>query len=218
VNSSGRLFLTFSYVLLISGSIWMVMLPKGTMVLWLNAHYTDFLNIFFTYFTYLGDGILIGILILVLLAFRFSWSGMMTFMGLLQLLVVQGLKKFVFGPMERPASFFENALPPLNIVEGVDVHHLFTMPSGHTTTAFSIAFILVLIFNPGAKWTTTLFVSATLVGLSRIYLAQHFLIDSLVGCVLGMLLAFTTFKVFEMLRNKNPESGFFNRSLRSSKN
>jgi len=217
VNSSSRLFLICSYVLLIAGSAWMFMIPKGTMVLWFNSHYTTFGNYFFSHATYLGDGLVIAIIALVMLGFRYSWFGMIASMGLLQLLVVQGLKRFVFGPVERPAAFFENALPPLNFVDGVDIHQLFALPSGHTATAFSVAFILVLIFNPGKPWTIGLFTIASVVGVSRIYLAQHFLMDTLIGCVLGMLIAYISYRVFEYFKSKNPDSPFFTRSLRSIK-
>jgi len=206
-----------SYVLLIAGSIWMVMLAKGTMVLWFNAHYSTFWNIFFSYATYLGDGLVIAIFALIMLGFRYDWFGMVASMGLLQLIVIQGLKKFVFGPVERPAAFFENAMPPLNFVEGVDIHKLFAIPSGHTASAFSIAFILVLIFRPGKIATVGIFLAACLIGGSRIYLAQHFLVDTLIGAVLGMGIAFIAFWTFEYLRLKNPEAAFFNKSLRSLK-
>jgi membrane-associated phospholipid phosphatase len=217
VNSSARLFLFCGYVLLILGSIWMAVFDKGTIVLWLNAHYSTFGNYFFAYTTYLGDGLMVAIVAVLMLGFRYDWFGIVATMGIMQLLVIQGLKKFAFGPMERPAAFFENFRPPLIYVEGVDVHKLFTMPSGHTATAFSIAFILVLIFKPGKVTTIGIFLTACLIGASRIYLAQHFLMDTLVGGFLGVLMAFIAFRLFEYLKSKNPEAAFFNKSLRSFK-
>lgn len=185
------------------------------MVLWFNSHYTDTWNAFFKYVTYLGDGVLVAIVAVAFLWVRYAASATVAFLGLLQLVVVQGLKRFAFGATERPAAFFEDAMPPLEFVDGVNIHHLFTMPSGHTATAFSMAFIIVLLIKPGKLVSISLFLLATLVGLSRVYLAQHFLVDTLVGAALGLILAYIAYQVFEKWRLKNPDTKFFSASIRS---
>ena len=192
------------------------MMPKGTMVLWFNTYYADFPNLFFSMITYLGDGLVIPLVAVVMLWFRYSFFGTVAFMGITQLLVVQGLKRYVFGPIERPAAYFSDAMPPLNFVEGVDIHNLFAMPSGHTATAFSVAFILVLLLKPGKFVTILLFLLASLVGLSRIYLAQHFLVDTLIGCAIGLLLAYGSYFVFMKLEKRYPGAGFFTKSLKKT--
>ena len=179
------------------------------MVLWLNAHYTDSFNLFFSKITYLGDGILVAIVAIALLWSRYSHFAIVVFLGLLQLIVVQGLKRVVFASMERPAAYFSDAMPPLNFVEGVNIHQLNTLPSGHTATAFSIAFILVLLLKPNRWIASLLFLLATLVGLSRIYLAQHFLFDTLVGCAIGLGLAYVSYFLFTKLERRYPSAGFF---------
>jgi membrane-associated phospholipid phosphatase len=188
--------------------------PKGFLVLWFNDHYSIFWKIFFKYLTYLGDGAIVGLLALVLLFVRYYWFAVVALMGLMQLVVVQGLKNFIFGATPRPAAFFENYEPPLQFVEGVNIHHLFSIPSGHTTTAFSVAFILILLLNTGKLTTVLLFILALLTGLSRIYLAQHFLADVLLGALIGTLMARIAYWVGEHFRNKNPDAPFFQKSLK----
>jgi membrane-associated phospholipid phosphatase len=63
-----------------------------------------------------------------------------------------------------------------------------SFPSGHTTSAFALFFSLALIMRrPG--WDAACFALAALVALSRVYLAQHFLADTLAGAGLGVATA-----------------------------
>ena len=52
------------------------------------------------------------------------------------------------------------------------------------------------------KYAFLLFVAAFLTGLSRIYLGHHFLIDVLVGSLIGVLVALITYFLFEKYINK----------------
>jgi undecaprenyl-diphosphatase len=60
-----------------------------------------------------------------------------------------------------------------------------SFPSGHAATAFAAA-IAVGAFHPRLRWP--LFGLAALVGLSRIYLGVHYVLDVLAGAALGLAL------------------------------
>jgi undecaprenyl-diphosphatase len=81
---------------------------------------------------------------------------------------------------ERPSNF--DSATPLEQVFG---HSSF--PSGHTTTSFAIATVLVLTLwgsrTAWAGWLAMLW--ASLVGLSRVYVGVHFPSDVLGGAALG---------------------------------
>jgi membrane-associated phospholipid phosphatase len=62
-----------------------------------------------------------------------------------------------------------------------------SFPSGHTMSAFGLSSILALIVGPKSKKRLLLLaLLAIAVGISRIFLVQHFLVDVLAGALLGM--------------------------------
>src|SRR5690606_11925214 len=77
----------------------------------------------------------------------------------------------------------------LHMIPGYAVHWHNAFPSGHTTTAFSLALVLLYVLIRLGRteqiWQYCLFATALLVGYSRIYLAQHFFGDVLAGAFLG---------------------------------
>ena len=91
---------------------------------------------------------------------------------------------------------FTEAGIKLNTVEGVKVHQLNSFPSGHTLTAFSAVFIAVLVFPKLPNWSRiSLALLASACGFSRILLAQHWPSDVIGGACLGMLAAFTAWRL-----------------------
>ena len=64
----------------------------------------------------------------------------------------------------------------------------YSFPSGHTNAIFAVAG--VLFFACPKKVGVPAIVTASLVGLSRVYLGVHFLTDVLVGALLGLLISY----------------------------
>ncbi|WP_431111603.1 phosphatase PAP2 family protein, partial [Winogradskyella poriferorum] len=78
----------------------------------------------------------------------------------------------------RPYLYFKNAGlgDLLHLVEGVKIRYVNTFPSGHTATIFYLtSFFALLSRNRTACWV--LVVLGFIVGVSRIYLVQHFFVD-----------------------------------------
>ncbi|HTH56719.1 MAG TPA: phosphatase PAP2 family protein [Cyclobacteriaceae bacterium] len=69
----------------------------------------------------------------------------------------------------------------------------YSLPSGHTTEAFASATALVFLFP---RWLVALpvFMWASLVALSRIYLGVHYPFDIFVGMFIGMSVAFLWYR------------------------
>ncbi len=179
------LFLLFPFLLGIS--FLMISYGKRASHLLVNQWNSPSADIFFKYFTHLGDGALFALVIVILIFVRFRWALYELFAAILTLIFVFIAKQIIFKGMPRPTKYFENS-EVLHLVEGVKTHALNSFPSGHTITAFAIFMILMLIVKN--NYFKVLFVViAILAGWSRVYLSQHFLGDVLSGAIIGTLIA-----------------------------
>lgn len=163
-----------------------VLTNHGDIVLWINARHTVQGDFFFKYWTYLGDGILLGAIALYFLftnMFRFYF---MLVAIALQTAFVHIFKQWLYAGDPRPKTFFADSIDQLNFVEGVTVRGYDSFPSGHTATAFAMAMVLIYI-SKNMYLRFLLFVSAILVGVSRIYILQHFGRDVFFGSLFGIL-------------------------------
>jgi len=157
---------------------------KADLHLWLTSFNTPTGDVFFRYYTYVGDWVPYAV-IGGLLFYRYRAAVFVLVSQLATGLVSQIMKHAWNEP--RPLLYFKDHFPAVRLhqVAGEHVHMVHSFPSGHTITAF--AFFLSLCFftkRPGLHFIY--FVLALLVGYSRIYLSQHFAIDVLVGSVVGV--------------------------------
>ena len=193
-----------------------VIIPKGDLELLINQNHYSTLDVFFKYITHLGDGSLLAILLITLLFVNYGSAILAAFSIILQSIFVSLFKRWIFKGLERPIAFFEGNVQ-LNFVDGVDVHSSNTFPSGHTATGFAIFVILfIVINNRGVIFSTVLFLLAFLVGFSRIYLLQHFIIDVYFGAIFGVLSVLLSLYLLETLFTENQLNRFKNTSLKSA--
>ena len=190
--------------------------PKGELELLINQFHNPSLDIFFKYITNLGDGSLFAVLLIGLL-FHNYYSSMLTALTIIfQAILVSIFKRGIYKGLERPLAFFNEDVS-LNFVEGVDVHSFNTFPSGHTATAFAIfALLFIVIKNKSVIVSTILFMIAFLVGLSRIYLLQHFVVDAYFGAIFGILSVLIPMYFLEMMFTSGRLKSFENSSLRTT--
>lgn len=179
------LFLLIPFLL--GMSFLLITYGKGPTHLLVNTWNSPMADVFFKYFTNLGDGVVFAIVIIILAFIRFRWALYELVAALLTLIFVYITKKHIFKGMPRPSKYFDG-ISDLHLVEGVKMHSSNSFPSGHTITAFAIFFILVLIAkNKSLKFIFVL--TAILAGWSRVYLSQHFVGDVLTGAIIGIMLA-----------------------------
>jgi undecaprenyl-diphosphatase len=86
--------------------------------------------------------------------------------------------------VEAPLSFH-----PFNLSE----YDYQSFPSGHATTAFSLAAVIAFLW-PKAFWPAVAF--AVIVSLSRVFLGEHYPTDVTAGAVLGVLGAYAARTLF----------------------
>lgn len=177
-------------VLVLSSPI--LFFPKENFTLWINQLNTPFLDSFFYYITYLGDGLIFIPVFLILLFRSYVLSAFFAFFVAFEALIVQVvLKKGLLAHLARPSAYMEN-FDSLHQITGVDLHALHTFPSGHTQSVFLVAFFLALAFRKGPWLNLLLMALAVLTGLSRVYILQHFFVDVWFGAFIGFGLPFIT--------------------------
>jgi len=198
----------FLAILLISSPLFLT--EKSFLNIWINRLHNPFLDEFFKYITYLGSGWVLIPLLLFTLSRNYFLSLALVASFIFESLIVQlVLKQGFFSEVMRPIAYISNS-NLLHKVEGVILYSMHSFPSGHTQTVFLVFTILVLMSKRISLAYIFLFI-AILVGLSRIYLLQHFFIDVWFGAVIGyifpvIIICFLS-KYFESYTNPNKKSG-----------
>ena len=168
---------------------------KGNFELIVNGINNDYFDEFFYYITYLGDGWASVIIILLLLFFRL-YNGLLALISfLMSTIIVQGIKRLIFPDLPRPIKFFDHKVQ-LHLIDGLQIHETHSFPSGHSSGAFSV-FIILCLMAREKLWSLLFFNLALMVTISRIYLMQHFFIDTFIGAIIGALMAIFTFYYFQ---------------------
>jgi membrane-associated phospholipid phosphatase len=179
------LFFYGASLLIFLGFIFLCIFGKSTSFFLLNSVHNPTLDHFFTLITNLGD----GKIALIISAFAlFLYKNKIYALSLLYAFLVSGiiaqvLKRLVDTP--RPKLYFANG-EYTQFIDGIKIATQHSFPSGHTATAFAITAVII-IFIKNRKWQIPMLTIASLVGYSRIYLGQHFLLDVLVGAIIGCL-------------------------------
>lgn len=188
--------------------------PKLELHLMLNAWHNSTEDTFFKYYTIMAEW---PLYLLALLPLCWKKYGMTVFFAVSELsagLLLQILKHLFNS--ERPICLFEKCQDMvLPLVEGVDMHHSNSFPSGHASTFFVFytcaALILAYYYqqklrrHDHRRWflinasMLLLVTFAALGAYSRIYLSQHFLSDVCMGSIIGFI---TPCVIFYFFRDK----------------
>ncbi len=107
-------------------------------------------------------------------------------------IAVQGIKQVYIK--DRPLGYFgeQSAKLKAKVHAPFKQPHHRTFPSGHSQTGFSVAMMLILIFN---KHRPAWLIWASLIALSRVYLGVHFPVDIVFGSLFGAVSAYAAFKI-----------------------
>lgn len=190
-------------VVLLSLTALLLLFPKGDLVIALNGLHSPALDVFFKNITHLGDAIIVVPIIIYLWFTDKKAFLIFLIIFALQALIVLLFKQFLFYRWPRPRNFFEDELFfSLHHVKDVVIHHRNSFPSGHTLTAFSTALFFVWVRPVRKSLQILLIILAAIVGISRLYLLQHFLVDVFFSIILSILLILFIPKICEPLAQK----------------
>lgn len=175
--------------------------PKLELHLLLNSFHTGIQDTFFKYYSTLAEWPLYVLAFLPLFWKKYGITILFAVSELSAGAILQILKHLI--STERPICAFENfqdmALP---LVQGVDMYHSNSFPSGHASTFFVFCTCCALILADYHRRTEQnksrtkfliifamilLLTLASLGAYSRIYLSQHFLSDVCMGSIIGFV-------------------------------
>lgn len=189
--SENKAFVVSYFTLLALALFLKLLYTKEELFLAVNLNYNSFADQFFKLMTHVGDGIMFVAIVVLLLFVEYRKAILALFVYLISSQIAQFLKRVVFEFVPRPKKYFEG-IQELHFVDGVQVHNMMSFPSGHTTSAFALAAFLTIISKNKNIGFLYLFI-AIIIGYSRMYLAQHFYEDVLMGSIIGVLSAFITY-------------------------
>ena len=205
-------FLLLSLLVISTGTIALIFSEKGDLVLYFAENRSDGTNFLFKYGTKLGEELaFLGITILFLFI-RFRHALAVPLLGIIVTVVSFGLKKLFHH--DRPRSYFEDlgVFSNISLVPGVDVHGGATsFPSGHTMAGFAL-FAFTAFCLKEKRYGPLMFALAFIVGVSRVYLVQHFLEDIVFGAFLGILIASVLYW-WHLKWGKSKEGHWLDRSI-----
>lgn len=156
-----------------------------------NLHmgeFGSFLDLFFPFITNFGGAsILILISTVMIIYSKTRKCGIIIIFSLSSSIIVTN---FLLKPLiarERPFSNIDSIYYEWWVSLGKHMETSFSLPSGHTTAAFSAFTVIFFCFNK--KWSWMALILAFLVGFSRIYLMVHYPSDVIAGSITGFLIA-----------------------------
>jgi membrane-associated phospholipid phosphatase len=166
--------------------------------LFINVLHTPFLDQFFFWITLLGDGSLLLVLAFMFLFKKYYYAIISVLLLISSGLISFVLKKLVFVNSMRPLFYL--SVSEIHIPEGIHFYYKNSFPSGHAMTVFTAAILLIWVYRNSLLSYISLPIAA-LVGISRIYLLQHFFIDVYFGAILGVFESLLIIWVFETKLN-----------------
>lgn len=171
----------------------------------INSAYNPALDYFFQYVTFLGDGLIYIPMVLYCIFYNRKFLIPVLAGIILCTIFTHVLKRVVFPEELRPISLeMQNII--IRKVDGVPPHRMHSFPSGHTSTAFTVALLLASIMRRKI-WAFALPIIAFLVGYSRVYLAQHFVTDVVAGMSIGIVSAALSLLIYDVYLQKQAKKG-----------
>ena len=192
-NNFGIAFF-FAILIAIAMGTLILSLGKNGAFQFINSNHNEITDQFFKYFTHYGDGVMWAPLGLFCFFFKRKYFIAVVAGVAISTIIAQFLKRVVYPEELRPIAYLSETFP-VHQIAGVEIRKLHSFPSGHTTTAFTMALIIAHMINKKA-WSIILPLLALVAAYSRVYLAQHFPTDILAGMCIGILSAILSLLIY----------------------
>jgi len=186
------------YLLFLIIGLWAIFTyPKHELHLLINSKVgVPFIDSFFLYLTWFGDGILGIVLVCLAFLFNIRMGIYICLVFLFAALTTTLLKYQFFNDVHRPHYIFQWIdIHDINKVEGAALMIHRSFPSGHATQSFALFFSLALAVRGNSLKGVFVF-WAILTAFSRVYLSQHWTQDILAGSLVGVFFSVLFYLLF----------------------
>ncbi len=155
-----------------------------------------FIDNFFFYITYLGDGVLGAVIVLIAFLINIRLGIYATLSFAFAALTTNFLKYQFFQDFDRPFWDWQYVVGyDVKKVEGVELLIKKSFPSGHATQAFALFFAFAMAAKK-QSFKLVLLSIAILGAYSRVYLSQHWLQDITAGSIIGVFYSIVFYLLF----------------------
>lgn len=155
-----------------------------------------FIDNFFFYITYLGDGVLGAVIVLIAFLINIRLGIYATLSFAFAALTTNFLKYQFFQDFDRPFWDWQYVVGyDVKKVEGVELLIKKSFPSGHATQAFALFFAFAMAAKK-QSFKLVLLSIAILGAYSRVYLSQHWLQDITAGSMIGVFYSIVFYLLF----------------------
>jgi membrane-associated phospholipid phosphatase len=197
-----RIAVIFSILLTLIVAAFVYSYGKEGSFLIINKYNHPAFDYVFQFWTYLGDGIIWVPLFLYVIALKREFLIAVIASLIICTVLTHVLKRVVFSDELRPILALGEE--KIRIIDGFRPHGRNSFPSGHTSTAFTLALLMAFIIR-GMFWVFFFPLVAFFVGYSRVYLAQHFVTDVFAGMLIGILSSYLSLLVYEKFKKRKKE-------------
>ncbi|HEX2952141.1 MAG TPA: phosphatase PAP2 family protein [Armatimonadota bacterium] len=151
---------------------------------WINSHHTNVSDVFFRFYSYLGSGWVLLLILLFAFFYRKRLVLPLIIAIAIETIIVTVMKQVFDQP--RPAAL----LDPNTVHFVTEKLFLCSFPSGDTAMAAVIGFVM----QYGERWGVRLLwiLYPVLIAYERVYIGVHFPLDVVTGFVIGALVALGT--------------------------
>lgn len=170
----------------------------------LNGLHTEWLDTFMYWYTNKKVWIPFYILLIVWMIKEYKWKGLIF---VLAVAASVGLADLIISGFMKP--FFERYRPSrdpqweglVHIVRG-HTGGRFGFASAHAGTAFALATFIYLLFREKYKWVIWMFLWASLMSYTRVYIGVHYPGDIIVGGIIGAILGWLFYLLAKTIKTK----------------
>ena len=197
----------FSIVLAVVVAVFLLTYGKNDSFFVINKNNHPSLDHFFRFWTYLGDGLIWVPVFVYTIIFRRDFLVAIIASVVISTILTHFFKRVVFPDDFRPIVVLGEE--KIRIIQGYKMNRANSFPSGHTSTAFTLALLMAFIVRKKI-WLYVFPLIAFFVGYSRVYLAQHFVTDVFAGMLIGIVSSYLSLLVYEKFRKKKKEKQALN--------